>query len=166
MPQPQAYLHHLYSGRQDWGPWRTKWHALHMSASIYLILTDFRTMSKQFIKQKGKNSHTFIISLQKIKGRKCHYQLLRVKKRKAKIQPSEENNTVTSFYSETMDTRQFPVFSDIIISKNNWHLFNVYHTSRTAFRAGRDVKRLSWNSYIAGESVKWWSHLENRSSKS
>lgn len=51
-----------------------------------------------------------------------------------------------------MDTRQFPVFSDIIISKSNWHLFIVYHTSSTALRAGRDVKRSSWNSFI-GESV-------------
>lgn len=113
--------------------------------------------------KRKKFTHTFIISLWKIKGRKYHYQLLRVKKKKAKIQPSEENITVTSFY---LETRQFPVFSDIIISKSNWHLFNVYHTSSTALRAGRDVKRSSWNSFIAGESVKWHGHLEKRSSKS
>ena len=35
--------------------------------------------------KRKKFTHTFIISLWKIKGRKFHYQLLRVKKKKAKI---------------------------------------------------------------------------------
>lgn len=66
---------------------------------------------------------------------------------------------MTSFYLETMDTRAISSFSHHHC-KSNWHLFNVYHTSSTALRAGRDVKRSSWNSFIAGESVKLCGHLK------
>ena len=58
-PQRQMCLHHPSSGQQHWGRWRHA-HALHMSTCIYFILTDFRTMSKEFIKWNGKSSHTHL----------------------------------------------------------------------------------------------------------
>lgn len=83
-PQRQMCLHHPYSGQQHWGPWRHA-HALHMSTCIYLILTDFRTMSKELIKRNGKvHTHIYNLSL-KIKGRNTITNYWEFKKKKPNI---------------------------------------------------------------------------------